>query len=240
MEPEDLAGGLDLAERASAGRPYCVLNMVSSVDGKATVKGRSGGISSETDRQVFHLLRTQADAVLVGTTTVRKEGYGKLTKSAGLQEHRARGGLRPVQLAVLFSRSLDLPLDAGLFQDPASEVVVFTSSDGEPGQCPAKLTVVRQDGDGVDPAAALEDLRRDHGVRSLLCEGGPGLNASLLEAGCVDELFLTLAPLLVGGADALTIIAGPGRSEPDRLELVHAALDEAFLFLRYRVAAPNG
>ena len=94
--PEDLASGLRLGELAVEDRPYLALNMVSSLDGKATVDGRTAGLSSELDRRLFHALRTQTDAVMGGAGTLREERYGRVIKSDELRETRKREGLEPV------------------------------------------------------------------------------------------------------------------------------------------------
>ena len=91
--PEQLAAGLRLAALKPPGRPYLGLNMVSSLDGKATVDWRTKGLSSELDRRLFHNLRTQVDAVMVGAGTVREERYGRLTKSDELRRKRIEEGL---------------------------------------------------------------------------------------------------------------------------------------------------
>ena len=107
---------------------------------------------------------------------------------------------------MLLSRSLDLPWDAGLFAAADQPVLVYTRADAPaPPEVAAPLEVVRLD--DPTPAAALADLRA-RGVRALLCEGGPTLNRALLGAGLVDELFLTLSPLLAGNAEAPRIVEG--------------------------------
>ena len=77
VTPQELVAGLELGSRATAERPYLVLNMVSSLDGKATLEGRTQALSGEADRALFHELRTQADAVMVGAGTARSERYGR-------------------------------------------------------------------------------------------------------------------------------------------------------------------
>jgi riboflavin-specific deaminase-like protein len=230
--PAELAGGLRLGERAPRERPYLVLNMVSSLDGRATIDWRTKGLSTELDRQLFHHLRTQADAVMVGAGTVRIERYGRMTKSEELREKRESEGLAPDPLAVVVSGRLDLPADLPLLNEPEQRVLIATGSDAElPGL-----------GEQVEYARVCDDLpvlmarlREDHGVRSILCEGGPTLNSHLLAAGLVDELFLTLNPKLAGGAAALTIVAGRELVEPAELELISVAEGGGDLFTRWRV-----
>ncbi len=123
LEVADLVSRLDLGSRAPAQRPYLVLNMVSSLDGKAAVEGTTRGLGSEADRELFHHLRTQADALLVGAETVRRERYGRAVKSDELRAKREQEGLEPDLLTVIVSGRLDLPADLPLLQDPESRVV---------------------------------------------------------------------------------------------------------------------
>src|SRR5215207_7265739 len=117
--PQELASGLRLGDEAPSDRPYLVLNMVSSLDGKATIDWRTKGLSTELDRQLFHRLRTQADAIMVGAGTVRAERYGRMAKSEELREARAAEGLAPDPVAVVISARLDLPPALPLPTGPA-------------------------------------------------------------------------------------------------------------------------
>jgi len=233
--PGELASGLRLGDQAPPDRPYLALNMVASLDGKATIDWRTKGLSTELDRQLFHHLRTQADAVMVGAGTVRIERYGRMAKSEELRDKRESEGLARDPLAVVVSSRLDLPADLPLLNEPEQRVVIATGSD-------ASLTEL---GDHVEYARVADDLqvlmarlRTDHGVCSVLCEGGPTLNSHLLAAGLVDELFLTLNPKLAGGAAALTIVAGRELVEPAELSLISVAIGEGDLFTRWRVQKP--
>src|SRR3954452_14159806 len=105
--------------------------MVSSADGKATLAGRTAPMSAETDRELFHHLRAEADGILVGAGTVRVERYGRVTKTPELQAKREREGVRPNAAAVIVSGRLDLPPDLPLLSDPDSEVFIVTSSEAE-------------------------------------------------------------------------------------------------------------
>jgi riboflavin-specific deaminase-like protein len=231
--PTELASGLRLGDRAPADRPYLVLNMVSSLDGKATIDWRTKGLSTELDRQLFHCLRTQADAIMVGAGTVRAERYGRMAKSDELREARAQEGLERDPLAVVVSARLDLPADLPLLNEPEQRVVIATGSDASLPDGLTSGVVYERTGDDLPLLAAR--LRQEHGVRSVVCEGGPTLNFHLLSAGLVDELWLTLNPKLAGGAAALTIVAGRGLVEPLELEPISVAEGEGDLFTRWRV-----
>jgi riboflavin-specific deaminase-like protein len=230
--PEELAGGLRLGDQAPPGRPYLVLNMVSSLDGKATIDWRTKGLSTDLDRRLFHRLRTQADAIMVGAGTVRAERYGRMAKSEELRAAREAEGLAADPLAVIVSARLDLPADLPIFGEPEQRVLIATGSDAALPEVGAQVGYERV-GDDLSLLAAR--LREHHGVRSVVCEGGPTLNSHLLAAGLVDELWLTLNPKLAGGAAALTIVAGRELVEPAELAPISVAEGEGDLFTRWRV-----
>jgi len=230
--PEELASGLRLGEKASPDRPYLGLNMVSSLDGKATIDWRTRGLSTELDRRLFHHLRTQADAVMVGAGTVRIERYGRMTKSDELRDKRDREGLARDPLAVVVSARLDLPADLPLLNEPEQRVLIATGSDAELPNMGDQVEYARV---GDDLPLLMARLRDDYGVRSVLCEGGPTLNSYLFAAGLVDELFLTLNPKIAGGAAALTIVAGRELVEPAELEMISVAEGGGDLFTRWAV-----
>ena len=236
LDPAEAISGLGWNELAPAERPYLALNMVSTADGKAAVEGRTRAISSETDRAIFHNLRTQADAIMAGAGTLRTERYGPVVKNDELRAKREREGLSPEALAVVVSGRLHIPVDIPLLQDPNSRVVILTQSDDELSGHRAQVEYLRTETGPFDIRPLMERLRSEYGVRSVLCEGGPTLNASLIPYGLVDELFLTIAPTLAGGEDALTIVAGPPLPELVGLELVWALEEAGELYLRYRVS----
>lgn len=201
---ERLVDELDLVGRAGAQereRPYVALNMISTADGRATLSGRSGAIGGEADRQLFHGLRTVVDAVMAGAGTLRAERYGRLVREPGARERRRARGLEEEPLACVVSGRLALDERIPLLADPQARVAIVTASQASlPQGCRAQIDYVRCARDEqLDLAAALRELRERFGVRALLCEGGPHLNAQLLTAGLVDELFLSLAPMLAGG-----------------------------------------
>src|SRR5215208_2489258 len=156
--------------------------MVSTLDGKATIDWRTKGISSDLDRELFHHLRTQADAVMVGAGTVRAERYGRIAKSDELQAKREGEGLARDPLAVVVSARLDLPADLPLLQQEGQKVVIATGSDAVLQGTGADIEYLRV---GDDLPVLLSQLRAEYGVRSVLCEGGPTLNSHLYAAGVV-------------------------------------------------------
>jgi riboflavin-specific deaminase-like protein len=230
--PQELASGLGLGDTAPPDRPYLVLNMVSSLDGKATIDWRTKGLSTELDRELFHRLRTQADAIMVGAGTVRAERYGRMTKSDELRAAREQDGLAPYPLAVVVSARLDLHTDLPLLNDPEQRVVIATGSDAT---LPDLGHHVLYERTGDDLPLLMARLRNAHGVRSVICEGGPTLNSYLFAAGVVDELWLTLNQKVAGGAAALTIVAGRELVDPVELEPISIAHGGTDLFTRWRV-----
>jgi riboflavin-specific deaminase-like protein len=233
----------DLADRAAAGsgsRPYLLLNMISTVDGRATLGGRSGAIGGQADRELFHGLRTAVDAVMAGAGTVRAERYRRLVRDARRREIRRERGLAEEPLACIVSGRLALSSEIPLLADPDARVAILTTSTASlPEECRASVDYVRATREGVlDLPSAMSELRERLGVRTILCEGGPHLNSQLLAEGLVDELFLSLSPKLAGGdatSETLRILSGPELDPPVGLELVGALEHDSHLFLRYRV-----
>lgn len=217
--PEEGLAAVDLAAAVPvdppAARPFVLLNMIATADGRATIAGRTGTIANRADYELFHALRERVDAVMVGAETVRVEGYGPMA-----------------QLAVVVSRSVELPVDRGLLAAEGNRVVVVTPSpDRELPPCAANVTYLRE----ADLAVALRRLREQHGVASIDCEGGPGLNATLVPAGLVDELHVVTASKLAGGRDPLTILSGDTLDPPVDLSLLSLHESGGYLFARYRL-----
>jgi riboflavin-specific deaminase-like protein len=233
---EEVVGDLRPAELAGDERPHVFTNFAITLDGQATIFGRSGPIGSSRDTEMLQLLRTQADAVMIGAGTLRAERYGRIVSDPELRARRESIGLAHDPLAVIVSGRLDLPWDAGLFTNGDGSVVVFTAADTEPPETATPVEVIRHEG-AVDLVAALRHLRVERGIRALLCEGGPRLHAQLIDAGLVDELFVTHAPKL-GGGDGPGLVNG--LTEVERpLELVWLLEEDGELFARYRVARPD-
>jgi 5-amino-6-(5-phosphoribosylamino)uracil reductase len=241
----ELTDRLGLWERPSEppSRPLVRLNMIATADGRATLSGKSGPLSAAADRQLFHALRATADAVLAGAGTVRAERYGRLLPDASLREERERRGLSPEPLACVVSGRLMLPEDLPLLRQPDTGVVLLTTSEASLPELGAQVDYVRTPGPPLDLPAALAELTSRFAVTSVLCEGGPHLAWQLLDAGLLDEIFLTIAPLLAGGdpsgGEALRMLAGGELDPPARLDLLKALRGESYLFLRYAVTSPG-
>lgn len=223
-------GDLELPAPGSPARPYVLINMVASVDGRASVAGKASGIGDETDRRAMRALRSRVDAVMVGAGTLRAE---KL--NLGLDDPDSR---QP--LAVILAGSGPVPLADRLVESSQDTLLIIPSGSIIPQETiptGTKVLCVPASIPGrADLPELLEILRSDHGVERLLVEGGPSLNRALIDENLTDEIFLTIAPKLLSGHEC-AIVRGdsPAPHEPRHLELlsVHSADDE--LFLRYRL-----
>jgi len=207
------------------------INMVMSVDGKTAVEGKASGLGSAADRAVMRTLRSKADAVMVGGGTVRAERL-----SLGLDAKDPR----PRPLAVVLTNTGGVPLDRNLLRDEGQRVLVLLSEAAtrEAERHLGRLAEIRRvpasDTRVIDVARALATLKTEYGIDLLLCEGGPTLNHTLISSGLADELFVTLAPRLVGELDGRAPgIVGGALEKNVRLRLLsaHPAGDE--IFLRY-------
>lgn len=225
--------GLRLGEQAPADRALTVANFVSSLDGRASVRGRSSALGDDGDKAVFRALRRASDAVLVGTGTLGEENYGRIVADPEARRARQARGVAAEPLAVTLTRSGRLPLQIPLFAEPEARVIVFSGAEVELGDARAQVEVVRLDPDALDFAAALAHLRREHGVRLVLCEGGPAVLAALLREQMLDQLCLSLAAKLTGGGDAPAITRGPELPELVAAELQEILERDGTLFLRY-------
>ena len=232
----ELLSELRPSEAPVDGRPHVLSNFVLTLDGRATIEGVSGPIGSKRDTEMLVGLRTRVDAVMIGAGTMRAECYGRVMPDPAKRERREEEGLPHDPLMVLVSGRMDLPWEAPLFAEGAGRVLIFTASDSEAPETATPLEVVRHEG-SVDLADALGYLRKQHDVRSLLCEGGPHLHAQMIQAGLVDELFVTHAPKLAGG-EGPGLVAGLTELErPLELAWLVSEPQTGELFARYRAAA---
>lgn len=211
--------------------PWLRMNFVSSLDGAGHVDGRSAPLSGPADKRVFGVLRMLCDALVVGAGTVREEGYHALRLDADRRAWRRANGLREYPTLVIVSGRLDLdPAQDALAAAPVRPIVL-TRAGNDPGRLAGVAEIITVGEDEVDLAAGLAALR-GRGLDHVLSEGGPRLFGSLTAAGLVDELCLTLSPLLAGpGAGRIT--GGHSAGAPQHLTLRHVLLDDELLFLRH-------
>ncbi|MBP7986497.1 MAG: dihydrofolate reductase family protein [Candidatus Microthrix parvicella] len=214
-------------------RPWTLANMVSSLDGKAALNGRSGKLGGPLDRVMFQAIRALADVVLVGAQTVRTERYGPIQLSQDLQSARSDAGMAPNPLLAVLSRTLSLPNDRGLLDAPEG-LVLMTGADAPPDrirQAEDAGIRVEQLGESDSTVAAALDRLSETGANVVLTEGGPSVLADIIEADRLDELCLTLAPRLLG--DGLNLIERSGL-EGRRWQLQHCWAADDDLYLSYQ------
>ena len=232
---DPLAPYRDAARPAPDGRPWVLANMVCGLDGSTAVDGRVGELSGPTDRQLFKDLRAVADVVLVGAETARRERYGPVRLSEDRRARREADGRPPVPRMAVVSRSLELADAARALElgDGGDRPIVVTC-DASPVARRADLAttaeVLLAGTDRVEPQLALAALHRA-GASVVLCEGGPSLLGELLAAGVVDELCLTLSPIV--GGDPLPVAVLPTTAAVSRATLAHVLEADGDLFLRY-------
>jgi riboflavin biosynthesis pyrimidine reductase len=203
-----------------SGTPWLRANMVCSADGAITGPDhKSAGVSSPADRYVFSALRRLCDVVLVGAGTARAEGY------------------RPARVPIaLVSARLDLELSSPLLAQADPRTIVYTAASAGAEQIAATSAVadlVLCGESQVDLGFAVDDLHR-RGLLHVLCEGGPTLLRTVLGDGLLDELCLTISPVLVGGTIARIVAGAPLPGLVD-LELAHLLEADGSLFARYLV-----
>jgi riboflavin biosynthesis pyrimidine reductase len=218
-----------------AGRPWVMANMVASVDGAWAVDGRSGGLSGPADRAVFHSLRALADVVLVAAGTARAERYRRPWPVPEAQELRAGRDQAPAARLALVSRSLHVPADQPFLAGDGPVPLVFHPATVDPSDLAGLPHGVepRVSGESsVDLTDVLEQLARDEGSRLVLCEGGPRLLGQLHAADLLDEMFVTISPSLVGGAQVGML--GGVAPVVHRLELHRVLVEDGSLLCTYR------
>jgi riboflavin biosynthesis pyrimidine reductase len=221
--------GLRDASSGASARPRVVASMIASADGRTTVHGRSVGLGHPADRALLRELRTAVDALLVGTGTLRAERYAHLLDDEQ-RSHRVAAGLEPEPVVATVSRRLDIPVDIPLLAEPTARVQVYTETDGEVPSEGAWVAAHRFEPGQLTMPAILEHLRTERGARAILCEGGPTLLRELVAAECLDDLMLTIAPLLAAG-DGPTALRGEPLDPTAGMALrtIHRAGDHLFL-----------
>lgn len=233
-----LDGTADLLAMIDADRPaiptgrlWVSTNMVMSMDGAYSVKGRSGGLSSPADHALFVAQRSLADVILVGASTVRAERYRRPTVDEVAAEIRKRRGQPATPRLVIVSRSLSLPADLPLLHDDGPTPLLAHPASVDTSTAPSGVDLLECGDTGVEMPALLGALLR-RGARAVVCEGGPGLLGQLAADDRIDEYLLSISPRLVGGHD-VGLLAGA--AAPDAGFALHRVLrDGDHLMLSYR------
>jgi riboflavin biosynthesis pyrimidine reductase len=230
LSRDDLLAAYALADRLS---PRVRMNFVTSLDGAVTIEGRSGGLGDASDRLAMQVIRTLADVVLVVAGTVRAEGYGGVkVDEADAAWRRSHGLAGQPRIAVVSSR-LQLDPEHPFFSRAIDRPIVVTHETASARRRNALAEVadvITCGRDAVDVGVMVQALA-ELGLPQVLCEGGPHLFGTLVEADRVDELCLSLSPLIVGG-DAGRMVRGT-RELQRRMRLVHAIPAGDLLLLRY-------
>jgi riboflavin biosynthesis pyrimidine reductase len=215
-------------------------NMIASVDGAITVDGRSGGLSGPADRLVFGVLRSLADVIVVGAETARVERYRQAQPDELWQQLRV--GRPPAPPLAVLTRRLDVDLTGRLFRGGPARTIVFTTDLAPHDRLKAAARVadvVISGAAGVVPSALINVLE-ERGYRRILVEGGPTVLGEFTAAGLLDELCLTISPLLEGGYSAARITSAPATSTLTGLRLASVLEDDGFLLTCYlRALAPG-
>lgn len=211
---------------------------ISSLDGAATFNGRSGGLGNSTDRTIFALLRGLADVVLVGADTARTEGYGPVDPDPAWASVRVGRPLTP-PIAIV-SRQLNFDASSPLFtQAPDYARTIIITCESAPQEkidaLRGRAEVIIAGGEQVNLATAAETLA-ERGYSRISCEGGPSVLAQVAKAGLLNELCLTLSPVLLAG-DSTRIASGVPIPSGLAMLLASVLEDDGYLFLRYTRAS---
>lgn len=233
---DSLAPYLD-ADRSTSGSAWVLANMVGTLAGSAATGGKVASLSTPADAALFRALRSVADVVLVGAETVRREGYGPVRLEPDHQDARRERGLSAVPPLAVVSRSLDLDFTSPAFTEAAAPTIVLTCAAAPPDRrehARKNAEVIVAGDERVDVHNAVSALV-ERGFRVVLCEGGPTLLGELATAGLLDELCLTITPVL--GGDDLPIARFPNDADLRSYDLAHVLVDDdQALFLRYTKA----
>ena len=215
-------------------KPWLRVNFVSSADGAVEIDGRSEGLSGSADKRVFKVLRARCDVLLAGAGTVKVEQYRELVLNKSRRQWRRDHGLPELPVMAVVSGSAQLDPTARIFTQAPRRAIVICAADAPSDRIAALSDVaeVIAVGEGsVDFTAALAALHQ-HGLKQVLCEGGAITFGHLVAHDLVDELCLTMSPLLAGPG-AARISAGEVRSATRRMSLQHTLHESNNLMLRY-------
>ena len=235
---------MDLAELYPwPDEPWLRTMMVMTLDGATVgIDGRSGSISGSADKRVFMETRRLSDAILVGAGTIRAERYKPMRVKPEWQTARSEAGLAPAPRIVVISGRLDLPWDEPMFAESALGVVVVTSRsvDSHRLAVAREFAEVWQIGDHEVDLASAVAMMREHGLARIVCEGGEALLNSLILAQLVDEMDLTVSPVLAGagylndpGSQAQVLARAEGSDRFARFAASHTFMDEGFTFCKF-------
>jgi riboflavin biosynthesis pyrimidine reductase len=222
-------------------RPAVRLNMIVSVDGGTSWNGVSGALGGSADKALFTVLRSFADVVLVASATLRAEHYGPAVATPEIEDARRQRGQTRVPRIAVVSRTLQFDWSTPFFTAAVERPLVFTvasTSEAERTRAADVADVIVAGDADVDLRWAIDELGT-RGAQHVLAEGGPTLNGELVRADLLDELCVTLSPLLASG-DAKRIISGSTLDSLQPLSLRSICEEDDYLFLRYRRKPERG
>ncbi len=229
-EPIDLLDMLFAEKRQGQGRPWVMFNMVESVDGATAVRGGATALNDEDDRALFLAMRAVADVVLMGAQTIRSESIGPVRVDEDMSRYRAVAGMAAVPLLVILSRSLNIDQEARVFSDPSSRPMILTGKGADQARLEALAPVAdvvqleNLDGKGI--------VNQLSAAKVILCEGGPTVNSVFMADGMVDEIAITVSPMLALG-ESQRLAHGEALEPPIDMRLDRALHGDRSLFLRY-------
>ena len=233
--PDPLTPYLDVDRTQPRHECWVTGHMVAGLDGTAAVHGRVGALSTEPDQDLFRRMRQIADVVMVGAQTVRSEGYAPMRLSEPARAQRRTRGQSEMPPVAVVSRSLDLDWSSQVFAEAPehARTIVITCAKADPVRLAAAeqaATVIIAGEERVEPAAALQALA-GLGYRVVLCEGGPRWLGELVAADRLDELCLSISPMM--GGDALPVSVAPPGADIAQFSLKSTMVADDTLFLRY-------
>ncbi len=227
---EDLVGLYMSDDRQADGRPWLLVNFISSADGGTAIAGKSSSLGDPDDKAVFQALRAVPDVILVGSATVEAENYQPVALDRERRERRLAAGLTEVPVLAIVSGRLSFDPEARVFSDPEHRPMVITG----PNADPAKLALLGDAADVVilDDVTPKSILARLSAAKVILCEGGPTLVGQFVAEHLLDELALTVAPVMIGGRSA-RIAHGDLADPPLEMRLDRQLIGDRSVFLRY-------
>ncbi|MGR6091493.1 pyrimidine reductase family protein [Brevibacterium sp. CSND-B09] len=233
--PDPLTPYLDVDRTQPRHECWVTGHMVAGLDGTAAIHGRVGALSTEPDQDLFRRMRQIADVVMVGAQTVRSEGYAPMRLSESARAQRRTRGQSEMPPVAVVSRSLDLDWSSQVFAAAPehARTIVITCAGADPKRLAAAeqaATVIIAGDDRVEPAKALQALA-GLGHRVVLCEGGPRWLGELVAADRLDELCLSISPMM--GGDPLPVSVAPPGADIAQFSLKSTMVADDTLFLRY-------
>ena len=217
-------------------------NMISSIDGVAeSPDGGTRTLSSDADRRILRIVRSRADAIVVGAATARREGYRALRSNPEAVADREAAGQASAPTLVIVSRSLEFADFDHLFDGGAQRTIVATTSaaaDAAKHNLHSRADIIECGSADVEIAKLLGALA-DRGLVHVVCEGGPGLLGQFVAADAIDDLAVSIAPVVVGGdydqRAVHRMVSGVALPAHQKLSLQSVVAEESMLFALYQV-----